>query len=90
MLAQTVLLKGVNDNASVLAELFRFLSQEFIRPYYLHHPDKTKGAMHFHLSYEEGKKHYNALRKLLPGWCIPHYITESAQGQGKYLASNAY
>jgi len=39
LLSQTVLLKGVNDNALVLEALFRRLVLLKVRPYYLHHPD---------------------------------------------------
>jgi lysine 2,3-aminomutase len=39
VLAQTVLLKGINDDAATLAELFRGLVRNRIRPYYLHHAD---------------------------------------------------
>ena len=88
LLSQSVLLKGVNDNKEDLIHLFKSLNSFGIRPYYLHHPDKVKGAMHFYLPLEEGRKIYGQLREDLPGWLIPTYILDSEQGTGKNLAYN--
>ena len=89
LLSQTVLLKGINNNEHTLSSLFKDLNSFGIRPYYLHHPDQVKGAMHFHLSLEEGRKIYGKLRDLLPGWLIPHYVVDSPEGIGKALAYNS-
>jgi len=88
LLSQSVLLKGVNDDTLSLKDLFIQINKMGIRPYYLHHPDLVKGAMHFYLSLEEGRKIYGELRDLLPGWLIPHYVIDPASGQGKTLAYN--
>lgn len=89
LISQTVLLKGINDSIIELVKLFKKLNQFRIRPYYLHHPDKVKGAMHFYLPIKEGRKIYGQLRDELPGWLIPHYVVDSAQGIGKNLAYNS-
>jgi len=89
LLSQTVLLKGINNNEAILSELFKDLNSFGIRPYYLHHPDQVKGAMHFHLSLEDGRKIYGRLRDMLPGWLIPHYVVDSPEGIGKALAYNS-
>ena len=47
MLAQTVLLKGVNDDAETLEALMRALVEARVKPYYLHHLDKAPGTSHF-------------------------------------------
>ena len=39
LLSQSVLLRGVNDDAAVLEALFRKLVAMRVKPYYLHHPD---------------------------------------------------
>jgi lysine 2,3-aminomutase len=88
LLSQTVLLKDVNDSTEALVELFNAFIDLKIRPYYLHHPDKVLGGMHFDLSLEEGRKIYHSLRMKLPGWAIPHYILDSAEGTGKLPAFN--
>ena len=86
--SQTVLLKGVNDSTADLAELFTKLSDLKVRPYYLHHPDQTLGAMHFHMSLEEGRKIVLPLHDQLPGWSIPQYVIDIPGGEGKIQAIN--
>ena len=88
LLSQTVLLKGVNNNVEDLKNLFLRLAELDVRPYYLHHPDQTKGAMHFYLPIQEGRKIYAQLRDLLPGWAIPQYVIDIPGGEGKTSAFN--
>ena len=88
LISQTVLLKDVNDNPLQLADLFKKLNKLNIRPYYLHHPDLVRGAMHFHMSLEAGRQIYSGLRDLIPGWLIPTYIVDSPSGMGKVNAYN--
>lgn len=87
-LSQSVLLKGVNDQKEILKNLLYRLDEAGIRPYYLHHPDHVKGAMHFYLSLEKGRELYHALRDELSGWIIPQYIIDVPGGLGKVPASN--
>ena len=88
LLSQSVLLKDVNNNLKSLVELYEHFAKIGVKSYYLHHPDKVKGAMHFHLPLPEGRKLYAALRDELPGWAIPHYVIDPENGQGKNLAYN--
>lgn len=88
VLTQTVLLRGVNDDPQVLKELIEHFLDLKIRPYYLHHPDPVKGAQHFMLSLEEGRRIYGALRPCLPGWAIPQYVIDVPGGEGKIQAFN--
>lgn len=87
-LTQSVLLSQVNDRHEILLELFYKILDLDFTPYYLHHPDKARGAMHFYLPLEQGRKIYNQLRNELPGWAIPHYIIDHPDGVGKQLAFN--
>ncbi len=88
-LTQTVLLKEVNDDSSTLCDLFEHIAKLGGNPYYLHHPDKVAGAMHFYLDIEQGRKIYSELRQKLPGWSIPHYVVDIPSGEGKTLAYNS-
>ncbi len=88
VLSQTVLLKGVNDNTQSLLELVEELLKLRIRPYYLHHPDRVKGGMHFSLPLETGRKLYAEIKKELPGWAVPHYVIDIPGGHGKTSAFN--
>lgn len=86
--SQTVLLKGVNDSTEDLYKLFTTLADHKVRPYYLHHPDEARGAMHFHLTLEEGRKIFAPLHNRLPGWALPQYIIDIPGGEGKIPAFN--
>ncbi len=88
LLAQTVLLRGVNDSELALLELMEELISMKIRPYYLHHPDQVKGGLHFYLPLEEGRRLYQTLRDQLPGWALPQYVIDIPEGHGKVGAYN--
>ena len=88
LLSQTVLLRGVNDSAEALIDLFTEFMNLKIRAYYLHHPDRVKGGMHFYMSLEAGRELYQMIRKALPGWAIPQYVIDIPGGHGKVPAFN--
>ncbi|MDK1491527.1 lysine-2,3-aminomutase-like protein [Sinorhizobium sp. 7-81] len=83
IVSQSVLLKGVNDDAAVLAELMRAFVETRIKPYYLHHPDLAPGTSHFRLTIEEGQALVAALRGRVSGLCQPTYILDIPGGHGK-------
>ncbi|WP_096700351.1 lysine-2,3-aminomutase-like protein [Magnetospirillum sp. 15-1] len=83
LLSQTVLLKGVNDRAEVLEELFRALVRHRVRPYYLHHPDLAPGTGHFRLTIAEGRALMRRLRGRLSGIAQPTYVLDIPGGAGK-------
>jgi lysine 2,3-aminomutase len=83
MVSQTVLLRGVNDDAEVLAELMRAFVEARVKPYYLHHPDLAPGTSHFRLSIEEGQSLVEALRGRVSGLCQPVYVLDIPGGHGK-------
>lgn len=88
LLSQTVLLKDVNDSKEALLSLFNDLIEMNVRPYYLHHPDQVKGALHFYIPLKTGRELYQTLRQELPGWAIPHYVIDIPGGFGKVSAYN--
>lgn len=83
LLGQTVLLKGVNDDAETLAALFRALVRHRVRPYYLHHPDLAPGTARFRLSIERGQALMRSLRGRISGLCLPAYVVDIPGGHGK-------
>lgn len=83
MISQSVLLRGVNDDADVLADLMRAFVETRIKPYYLHHPDLAPGTSHFRLSIAEGQALVTALRGRISGLCQPTYILDIPGGYGK-------
>jgi len=80
---QTVLLKGVNNDARIMKKLLRKLLKNRIRPYYLHHPDLVKGTNHFRCRVEEGLSIMKSMRGHISGMCIPHYVLDLPGGGGK-------
>jgi lysine 2,3-aminomutase len=83
MLSQSVLLRGINDDADVLAELMRGFVEMRVRPYYLHHPDLAPGTAHFRVSLAEGQELVKALRGRVSGLCQPTYVLDIPGGYGK-------
>ncbi len=81
--SQTVLLRGVNDDPKVLAELFGKLLQIRVRPYYLMQMDLTRGTAHFRTPIGEGLKIMHALRNNISGLSMPHFVVDLPGGQGK-------
>ncbi len=76
VLTQTVLLRGVNDDACTLKELCELLVNNGIIPYYLHQLDRVQGAAHFEVSEEEGIALIKAIAAELPGYAVPKYVRE--------------
>lgn len=81
--SQSVLLKGINNNAETLAQLMNNLLDNGVKPYYLHHLDLARGTQHFRVSLDEGLVIEKALRKRLSGIAMPTYIVEIPNGGGK-------
>jgi KamA family protein len=77
-LNQTVLLKGINDDADVLTELSERLIDVGVIPYYLHQLDRVRGAAHFEVSEDVGIQLIESLRQRLPGYAVPRYVREMA------------
>jgi lysine 2,3-aminomutase len=89
LISQTVLLKGVNDDADVLAELMQAFVELRIRPYYLHHPDLAPGTSHFRVSIAEGQALVAGLRGRISGLAQPTYILDIPGGHGKAVIEAA-
>jgi EF-P beta-lysylation protein EpmB len=78
LLNQTVLLKGVNDNAEILVRLSETLFENGVLPYYLHLLDKARGTRHFDLPMDDALAIYQAMREILPGYLLPKLVREEA------------
>ena len=79
----TVLLAGVNDSASVLAELFRGLVRERVRPYYLLQADPVRGSGHLRTPVRTGIRIMEELQGRLSGIALPKLIVDTPGGLGK-------
>ena len=83
MLSQSVLLKGVNDDAETLEALMRALVEARVKPYYLHHLDRAPGTSHFRCTIAEGQRLARALHQRASGLCQPAYVLDIPGGHGK-------
>jgi lysine 2,3-aminomutase len=83
LLAQTVLLAGVNDTHEVMEELMRVLVECRIKPYYLHHGDLAPGTSHLRTDIATGQALMKGLRGHLSGLCQPTYVLDIPGGHGK-------
>jgi len=77
LLNQAVLLRGVNDDAGVLARLSQRLIECRVAPYYLHQLDRVAGAAHFEVPESRGRQLIEELRRRLPSYAVPRYVRET-------------
>jgi lysine 2,3-aminomutase len=90
MVGQTVLLRGVNDDAAALADLMRAMVETRIKPYYLHHGDLAPGTSHLRTSLAEGQALMKAIRGRLSGLAQPTYVLDIPGGHGKAPVGPGY
>lgn len=76
LLNQSVLLKGVNDDAAALSALAKRLFAENVLPYYLHLPDRVAGTRHFAVTLAEAREIMRDLQASLPGYLVPRLVRE--------------
>jgi EF-P beta-lysylation protein EpmB len=83
LLNQSVILKGVNDTADVLADLSERLFECGVLPYYLHAFDPVEGAHHFEVSDNRARELVRQLIGILPGFLVPKLVREVPDRPGK-------
>ena len=83
LVSQSVLLRGVNDDADTLESLMRALVETRIKPYYLHHADLAPGTAQFRTTIAEGQTLMRALRARASGLCQPGYVLDIPGGYAK-------
>jgi lysine 2,3-aminomutase len=90
LVSQSVLLRGVNDEAATLEALMRVLVENRIKPYYLHHGDLAPGTGHLRTGVPEGQELMRALRGRLSGLAQPTYVLDIPGGHGKVPIGPGY
>ena len=83
LVSQSVLLRGVNDDAATLEALMRAFVECRIKPYYLHHGDLAPGTAHLRTTLEAGQALMRDLRGRVSGLCQPEYVLDIPGGHGK-------
>jgi len=87
LLNQSVLLKGVNDDAGILARLSETLFAAGVLPYYLHMLDRVTGTAHFEVEERLARQIMAALANRLPGYLVPRLVREIPGGGSKQPVS---
>lgn len=80
---QTVLLRGINDDADTLERLFRGLVRRRVRPYYLLQADPVRGTGHLRTPVRVGERIMESLQGKLSGIALPKLIVDTPGGHGK-------
>jgi len=83
--SQTVLLKDINDSASVMVPLMQGLLKRRVRPYYLYQCDPIRGSAHFRTTVEKGLEIIASLRGHTTGYATPMFCVDAPGGGGKIL-----
>ena len=88
--SQTVVLKGINDNASTMKKLFQELLKIRVRPYYLYQCDLAVGTEHFRTPISTGINIIEKLRGHTSGYAVPTFVVDAPGGGGKIPLSPTY
>jgi len=83
LLNQSVLLRGVNDDAAALVALSERMFAAGVLPYYLHQLDRVQGAAHFEVGDARAQELIAAMRAQLPGYLVPRLVREVAGDDSK-------
>jgi EF-P beta-lysylation protein EpmB len=83
LLNQSVLLRGINDDAQTLQALSERLFTCGVLPYYLHQLDRVAGVAHFEVDDPRARTLMDALRARLPGYLVPRLVREVAGAPSK-------
>jgi len=78
-----VLLRGVNDDEQVLADLSVRLFDAGVLPYYLHQLDRVTGAAHFAVEDARALALIERLRERISGYLVPRLVREIPGEPGK-------
>ena len=85
LLNQSVLLRGVNDDAATLVALSKRLHELGVLPYYLHLTDAVNGTAHFDVDELRGRAIVDALARALPGYLVPRLVREVPGEEAKVV-----
>jgi EF-P beta-lysylation protein EpmB len=88
LLNQSVLLRGVNDDAATLAALSKRLHAHGVLPYYLHLTDAVTGTAHFDVDDARGRQLVDALARGLPGYLVPRLVREVPGASAKVVLAS--
>ena len=80
---QSVLLRGVNDDPTIMLALVQKLLLCRVKPYYLYQCDLIAGSAHLRTSVKRGMDVMRWLRGPTTGYAAPQYVIDAPNGGGK-------
>ena len=87
---QSVLLKGVNDDETVMKALLQKLLMCRVRPLYIYQCDLINGSAHLRTSVRRGLEIMETLRGHTTGYAVPQYVIDAPGGGGKVPVAPNY
>ena len=90
LVSQSVLLRGVNDDAVTLEALMRAFVECRIKPYYLHHGDLAPGTAHLRTTLAHGQELMRRCGAGYPACASRNYVLDIPGGHGKAPVGPSY
>jgi lysine 2,3-aminomutase len=87
---QSVLLREVNDDATVMRALSQKLLVCRVKPYYIYQCDLIAGSAHLRTSVRQGLEIMKTLRGHTSGYAVPQYVIDAPGGGGKVPVNPDY
>ena len=87
---QSVLLRGVNDDAETMRSLIHRLLMMRVRPYYLYQCDLITGSAHLRADVQRGIEIIRSLRGHTTGYAVPQFVIDAPGGGGKIPINPEY
>jgi len=87
---QSVLLRHVNDDVTVMKALVQKLLMCRVKPYYIYQCDLISGSAHLRASVRKGLEIMEALRGHTTGYAVPQYVIDAPGGGGKVPVNPDY
>src|SRR5437867_8477479 len=87
---QSVLLRHVNDDVTVMRALSHKLLMCRVKPYYIYQCDLISGSAHLRASVRKGLEIMEALRGHTSGYAVPQYVIDAPGGGGKVPVNPDY
>lgn len=87
---QSVLLRGVNDDAAVMKAQVQKLLMCRVRPYYIYQCDLIAGSSHLRASVRKGLEIMESLRGHTTGYAVPQFVIDAPGGGGKVPINPEY
>jgi len=87
---QSVLLRGVNDDAVTMRAHVQKLLMCRVKPYYIYQCDLITGSAHLRASVRKGLEIMESLRGHTSGYAVPQYVIDAPGGGGKVPINPEY